>query len=716
MANTTLTEGEAVGPVDGTPLTSGGTISDLASASEPSTDRRDIVPVPKLSGGIGWPWKKAEAPAPAAEISQLNPAEESPLSFGHNMWDRFELLWKERIEPSQRLLEQVTEVLRSRAALERKYGESLLSFSCDVKLDSQLNSVHGAVEAVMVNFKNRGEQSIELAEQVDQDIVSSLEVVIRQHREVSQRIFRDVQLLLRYCQEKRHLHEKLARRYGSRCMEAEAVAQECIQGLAMKATERLKLAQKATVLSKQARIAEHEYYASIDQTNRAQTLYDKHMPLVLAALQDLEVKRGKCLKDGLMKLAVYETSWLRNLQYDLESSVKAAEGVDISKDLQTFIAAHQVPGKEGTKGLQLTPQGFWTCAKHKEQVKTPPPTWRNEVQAMIRQFMDEVLRPPLHGILKDGAPASTAEELKETLEQVRLAVGDARKRAGFCQMLRAEVLAREPQGTEIENAAGVSVHLANFEAIVPLVRAALDACSDQADHWCGRDLMVIVNLIRSQDDTGKTVSLLSRVYNHALWNKVTFWEDILLIGLCEAHSAEAVWRRSLPPGSQFTQPAMTAFLQRFLGYMMAFGISFDQGRNSVWATLRKNTSLLGVTCKPYSDLLLQAYEAQAVPSTGTGKSASSSALAGGASGAAIVGSDRKLEANGETVSSNAAEDDFEALALGLPPEEPQPSTGDAASGCQDSAEEEEAAEDGKQVDEALKELAEAQPSVDDVFT
>merc|ERR1712012_494473 len=118
----------------------------------------------------------------------------------------------------------------------------------------------------------------------------------------------------------------------------------------------------------------------------------------------------------------------------------------------------------------------------------------------------------------------------------------------------------------------------------------------------------IVNLVRLEGEGGKPISLLSRVYNHSLWNKVTFWEDLLLLGLCEAHAAEALQRRSLQPGSHFIQPAMTSFLQRFLGYMMAFGISFDQARNSVWTTLRKHNALLGPTGRPYANLLLQAYE------------------------------------------------------------------------------------------------------------
>ena len=59
-----------------------------------------------------------------------------------------------------------------------------------------------------------------------------------------------------------------------------------------------------------------------------------------------------------------------------------------------------------------------------------------------------------------------------------------------------------------------------FEALSGCVKAALDAADEHNDAWSGRDLMVLAQLYRTEQE-GKPVSLLSRVYNHALWNKVS---------------------------------------------------------------------------------------------------------------------------------------------------------------------------------------------------
>ncbi|CAE6946495.1 unnamed protein product [Symbiodinium sp. CCMP2592] len=69
-----------------------------------------------------------------------------------------------------------------------------------------------ANELFDVNFRNRGEQSITLADELEQDIIVCFDTVIKQHKEVSRKIHSDVQLVTKYAQERRKAHDKLARR------------------------------------------------------------------------------------------------------------------------------------------------------------------------------------------------------------------------------------------------------------------------------------------------------------------------------------------------------------------------------------------------------------------------------------------------------------------------------------------------------------------------
>lgn len=227
-----------------------------------------------------------------------------------------------------------------------------------------------------------------------------------------------------------------------------------------------------------------------------------------------------------------------------------------------------------------------------------------------------------------------------------------------------------PDATDLDSAASFCIPVGVLEVLVPVFQASLDASDEQTDTWVGRDLMVLTNRIHADADGGKTILMLSKVYKHSLWSKVTFWEEVLMIGLCEAHAVEATVRRTLAAGSQFTQPALTPFLKHFLGYMMAFGISYDQARNSVLSTLRKNSQTFGHSCKAYATLLLQSYEESAAPVGTSGIAGSPDGSVGGfeASTPNTWADVTPMEAGAEDSSVNPAadlEEDFEAIAFGL---------------------------------------------------
>eukprot|EP00928_Gymnodinium_smaydae_P055543 TRINITY_DN3905_c0_g1_i1.p1 TRINITY_DN3905_c0_g1~~TRINITY_DN3905_c0_g1_i1.p1 ORF type:complete len:743 (+),score=166.50 TRINITY_DN3905_c0_g1_i1:51-2231(+) len=625
---------------------------------------------------------------------------EGTLSFKCHMWDRFEFLWQRRVEPAVKLLEQVAAVLRSRAKLERAYANSLVNFQGQVKLDAESSStMQNAVGTVLCNFRNRGEQSRELADQIENDVAVTFEDVAAQHREVYAKMQMDATVLSRYVQDSQKAYSRLAARYGVRCAEAELAAREVLQGLAMKAKSRTQLAMRVATMGLQARDSEAEYYAGMQQANKAQAVYNAHMPSVLQALQEIEERSQLCLRDGLRKLAVYEMSWLRNMEYDVAATVKTSEEADPEADLQEFLreswdAQGQRAPASDTVVEQLKVQPFWELGRAKPPRETPARKFLREDDAYIRTTIDEI-QPLVKTVMTEQGGTA---KVPDPVAQLQNGLTDHRRRAALCQVLRAQVLTHEPQGTEIDNAKPVTIDLLALEALAQVFTAALDGCDEagETDAWNGRDLMVLAQLFKAEMEGGKSTSLLSRVYSHRLWSKVPFWEEVLLIGLCEAHAAEVIWRRSLAPGCHFVNPSMTSFLDRFVGHMLTFGIRLEQARNAVSATIRKNSALLGAMGKPYETLLLKAYEAAAAapdaaaaaaaapgdspaaassaaagaptedgaraPVPASGEAAGAAALAPAAAAtAAAAGGDAQADGRGE----EDEDDDFEAVALGL---------------------------------------------------
>jgi len=186
--------------------------------------------------------------------------------------------------------------------------------------------------------------------------------VMKQHKETSKRMYNDAQRLVNYSKDTRSAHSKIAKQYHMACTEAEIVGQECMASLAMRPVDRNRLGARAVTLSKQAKTTHKDYLSSIEQANRAQGIFDQQMPLIFAAMEDMETKRAQCLRDCLMKLAVYETSWLRNLQYDIDATVKAAETSDPVKDLQDFIRKNQAEDK-AQRSQPFSVKPFWELGK-----------------------------------------------------------------------------------------------------------------------------------------------------------------------------------------------------------------------------------------------------------------------------------------------------------------------------------------------------------------
>eukprot|EP00392_Amoebophrya_sp_AT5.2_P013157 g13270.t1 len=88
---------------------------------------------------------------------------------------------------------------------------------------------------------------------------------------------------------------------------------------------------------KRAYIFEDEFKRVADEATEAAKVYHTQMNAILDASQDMEEKKLQCFRDACMRLLVYETSWARNLQYDIEGIFKTCEDVDPSGDLQALI-------------------------------------------------------------------------------------------------------------------------------------------------------------------------------------------------------------------------------------------------------------------------------------------------------------------------------------------------------------------------------------------
>lgn len=563
-------------------------------------------------------------------------AEEVPkLTFKAHMWDRFEFLWHQKVEPSRKLLEEFVQSLQDRAQLERHYARGLAKATARLEATAPASGLPEAMQAVAINMRNRSEQSSQLAEDLEADVCEVMAAMLRQHAEVSKRIFNDGRRLSEQWKQARKQYESSAARYAEACFAAESAPPFQDMRLAhVRKEERFKLCSRMYSLQRQAIQAEQEYYQDIQSLNQAAESHERLMGNVLDALQTMEEKRVSCFHDTAMKLAVYDVSWLRNMQYDLDAVVKTLENTDGIQELQEFIREHKT---EQPPYLKVHPRAFWELdvASNISPVFAMPPRPDAEAQAKWRA---EVVEPVVRAIfageefreveevleeLRSGFSSvvpNVAEDSQESSNAKMSSTGGSVARNVFCAVLEDELRQRinasnaTTTDQDLEALPPTSIPQAAFDELVSLFSKALDGCDREGDCFSGRCLLAFLQLVHCSID-GKDINILLKVYSHPLWSRVTFWEDVLMVGIYEAQASIPSRRRSLGAGVKSDEVVMTTFLRRFVQFMVNFGIKIDQACNCVNKALHKHVSNLGQPlAEAYSRELTQSH--YAIASTG----------------------------------------------------------------------------------------------------
>ena len=94
---------------------------------------------------------------------------------------------------------------------------------------------------------------------------------------------------------------------------------------------------KTLNLLKTAKENEKNYISLINDINNKQDEYIEVKKKNLNELKDMEEEIGLFIKDSLRKYIVYQVSYIRNFQYDIDKKAKIMENINIVKDINEFI-------------------------------------------------------------------------------------------------------------------------------------------------------------------------------------------------------------------------------------------------------------------------------------------------------------------------------------------------------------------------------------------
>jgi len=418
------------------------------------------------------------------------------------------------------------------------------------------SSRHEALATMKINILNRAEQARRFAESIDQDVRTMLSGMMRQHQPVLGKIEQDGERMLKSLSTTHATFLRTQKRYDFASTQGELLAFEVRQDdlkMLLQPKEYMKLSLKAYNTAKEATICEKEYKKAAKEAQDAQVQYDGHLPFMLDALQDMESKKGSCFRDALKKVVVYETSWLRNMQYDIDAMIKIADAIDPETDFQKFVQQQlEKPDENPVPPTQLV---LFPAIS-----QTPLPTVKpqdlsdleserlTDLRRAVKSFFDGIDVEKLHtsnpAMLRAWVPKVMDEELS-----LRGAIAPFGKLqiSSFCQ------------------------------SFLKLFRISLDAAETAMDIWAGLSLMRVASRIHTGTET-----LYRKVYDHALWNRIPFWEEALFLAVQMAWQNHAIDRRERstwtsldgPPWVQF--PYVVDHVESFCLIMGLFGLRRNQ--------------------------------------------------------------------------------------------------------------------------------------------
>eukprot|EP00913_Durusdinium_trenchii_P002086 g1927.t1 len=335
-----------------------------------------------------------------------------------------------------------------------------------------------------------------------------------------------------------------------------------------------------------------------------------------------------------MKIAVFDTSWLRNVQYDIDSGVQALEDSDSLQDLQAFMQRNRSKVAFPLKKIWRPPWDA-NAASDSGFSQAADLTWRKseELRPLVRSLLNRkdclCLRSRMAIVL------CGKEEVRRLCDLLAAkasepaghegVTGGCLARSAFCSAIRAELSlsfapdapvrsGEPPQAAELSEDA--------FEIAVSLFQAALDGADKDSDVWNGRDLLVLSNLQSSPLEPGHLLGRPAACWlgggslpaspvemGFAIKEASPSVKPFQLEGLPESLSCQVADAASAKREVQ--EVVMTPFLQRYMAYMVSLGINFEQARGSAVRTLRKHVELLGTSHEAYLQLIT--HEANAMP-------------------------------------------------------------------------------------------------------
>lgn len=235
------------------------------------------------------------------------------------------------------------------------------------------------------------------------------------------------------------------------------------------------------------------------------------MAMILEVYQRQEEQRIDALKDALRKFIVYEASYIRNLQYDIESLAKVMEDVNPIEDVNLFITENTSPNPKAFKYIFEPYVGTHPSFKGGDSrmfsIKNPLIELSDDTKKLYKEETETIT-------LKAWNGEANKDEINRFSYMARYSVG----RETFCNKINSR---------KLPIYAAISEN--GFYQLGELMNIVLTESKNYSDNIAAKNIIYLSQSFRKE--TAAPVHqwqyLQSLIASHQIFAKMDFWDNII---------------------------------------------------------------------------------------------------------------------------------------------------------------------------------------------
>ena len=323
------------------------------------------------------------------------------MSFSENLHDCFDMVHQHSIQRRKGATEFI-QLMEEKALLEETYAKGLEKLGKNQFFVTAQGTLSHAILAMKNDSLNKAMQARILAENILADLAEPIQELLKNQAKILLKTHTEGKKSEKERQGLIDKHDRFKSRYMKACKEYELFTFQLETPQIVPRRE--KILQRLVQVKQEIDESLKGYKESIIQHNDYKDKYTDFMSKILEVYQKQEEQRLELMKDCLRKLVVYETSYLRNLQYDIDNLARAMESINIKSDIKQFVDENSSPNPKNVKLVFESYQGvhdsFKNLGTEAPVVQIPPATIQSKFSELLNQSsIEEILKTEVDMII-----------------------------------------------------------------------------------------------------------------------------------------------------------------------------------------------------------------------------------------------------------------------------------------------------------------------------